>query len=105
MDWEPDAACELTATGPKCPTDAESINVATKLRALFPRNRYILSTASVHVGMYGEGTFKSAQPVSPWTGLQLALAKSTGRLQHDAGKGSHMDLMLHLQLPRYMQYG
>jgi chitinase len=85
MDWEPEAACKLTAAGPNCPTDAESINVAIKLRSLFPKRRYILSTASVHVGMYGEGLYKYALPVSAWTGLQLALAKSAGGLQHEAG--------------------
>jgi hypothetical protein len=83
MDWEPDAACELTAAGLRCPTDAESIDVATKLRSLFPQNRYLLSIASMHVGMYGEGAFRSAKPISPWTGLQLALAKSAGALQQD----------------------
>eukprot|EP00882_Tetradesmus_deserticola_P031452 GHRQ01035564.1.p1 GENE.GHRQ01035564.1~~GHRQ01035564.1.p1 ORF type:complete len:369 (+),score=117.10 GHRQ01035564.1:314-1420(+) len=30
----------------------------------------------MHVGMYGQGAFAAARPVSPWTGLQLALAKS-----------------------------
>jgi hypothetical protein len=78
MDWEPAAACTLTPAGPSCPTDAESISIASQLRKLFPRSRYILSIASVHVGLYGEGSFAAAKPISPWTGLQLALAKSPG---------------------------
>lgn len=76
MDWEPAAACSLTAAGPACPTDAEGIAAARRLRALFPKSKFILSLASVHVGMYGEGSFAAAKPVSPYAGLQLALAKS-----------------------------
>lgn len=84
MDWEPAAACSLTAAGPACPTDAEGIAAARRLRALFPKSKFILSLASVHVGMYGEGSFAAAKPVSPYAGLQLALAKSAGEVVHDA---------------------
>jgi hypothetical protein len=54
--------------------------VASQLRKLFPKSRFILSTASTHVGMYGQGQFAAAKPITPWTGLQLALAKSPGEL-------------------------
>jgi chitinase len=63
-------------TSVSCPTDAESVATTAALRAALPAGQYILSTASWHVGMYGEGAFKTSQPVSIFTGVNLAMAKS-----------------------------
>jgi hypothetical protein len=50
-------------------TDAESVAVTAALRAALPQGQYLLSTASWHVGAYGEGAFKNAQPASQYTGM------------------------------------
>jgi len=76
-DYEPNnPACQIVGGTVKCPTDAESVNVLTALRKTFPKGRYILSTASFHVGCYGEGAYAAAKPASGYAGINLAMAKS-----------------------------
>jgi len=75
-DYEPNAACTVSGGKVSCPTDAESIKALTDLRNTFPKGSYLLSTASFHVGCYGEGDFAAAQPRSAYTGINLAMAKS-----------------------------
>ncbi|GBF95961.1 chitinase [Raphidocelis subcapitata] len=79
IDWEPSAPnCVATGTSVSCPTDAESVNAVTKMRAAMPKGQYILSTASFHVGAYGAaGAFAASKPVTKYTGINLAMAKST----------------------------
>eukprot|EP00775_Hariotina_reticulata_P005809 gene5809-6049_t len=79
LDYEPlNPSCTTSAGGVlSCTTDAQSIAVATALRNAMPANQYLMSTASWHVGMYGEGAFVNAQPSgSQYKGINLALAKS-----------------------------
>jgi chitinase len=59
------------------------VAVTAALRAALPKGRYILSTASWHVGMYGEGAFAAAKPLSIYTGVNLAMAKSAAGQQLD----------------------
>ena len=78
LDWEPSApACTASGGKVSCPTDSEAINAATKLRAALPKGQALLSMASFHVGCYGEGAFANSQPVSLYTGIDLALSRST----------------------------
>jgi len=63
-------------SGVSCPTDAESVATTAALRAALPAGQYLLSTASWHVGMFGEGAFTTSQPLSKYTGVNLAMAKS-----------------------------
>jgi len=78
LDYEPAAACTKSAgQAPICPTDAESVDVTTKLRNAFPKGQYLLSTASFHVGCYGEGAFANSKPSdTAYLGINLAMAKS-----------------------------
>jgi chitinase len=88
VDYEPASpSCQrLGGGGVKCATDAESVDVVTKLRAAFPKGAYILSTASWHVGCYGEGAWAASQPTfSQYFGVNLAMAKSAA--------GSTLDLI------------
>ena len=57
--------------------------VTDKLRAALPHGRYLLSTASWHVGMFGEGAYANAKPTSIFTGVNLAMAKSPAGQQLD----------------------
>lgn len=69
LDYEPtNSDCQVKTTGVTCTTDAESVAVTTALRNVLPQGRYLLSTASWHVGCYGEGAFKASQPASIYTG-------------------------------------
>ena len=84
LDYEPtNSNCAVTSTGVTCATDAESVDVTAKLRAALPKGQYLLSTASWHVGMYGEGLFKASKPLSAYTGVNLAMAKSPAGQQLD----------------------
>ncbi len=76
LDYEPTSNCVVGATGVSCPTDSESVAVTAALRSALPAGQYLLSTASWHVGMYGEGAYVNAQPRSAYTGVNLAMAKS-----------------------------
>ena len=79
IDYEPASpACQrLGGGGVRCATDAESVDVVAKFRAAMPKGRYILSTASWHVGCYGAGAWTSAQPTfSQYFGVNLAMARS-----------------------------
>jgi hypothetical protein len=74
---EPSApSCKVSGGRVSCPTDAEGVNAVTKLRAALPKGRYLLSTASFHVGTYGEGAFAGSLPVTSYTGINLAMARS-----------------------------
>ena len=66
-----------------CPTDAEGIAAVTALRTALPKGSYLLSTASFHVGCYGEGAFAASWPSSKYTGINLAMARSTAGQQLD----------------------
>jgi hypothetical protein len=69
LDYEPtNSNCQVRSTGVTCATDAESVAVTAALRSALPQGRYLLSTASWHVGCYGEGAFKTSQPASVYTG-------------------------------------
>jgi hypothetical protein len=69
IDYEPtNSNCVVGATSVSCTTDPESVSVTSALRAALPKGQYLLSTASWHVGCYGEGGFKVAQPASIYTG-------------------------------------
>lgn len=69
IDYEPtNSNCVVGATSVSCATDAESVAVTSALRAALPKGQYLLSTASWHVGCYGEGVFKTSQPPSIYTG-------------------------------------
>ena len=47
------------------------------MRAAMPKGKYIMSTASFHVGAYGVGSFVNSQPTfSQYFGVNLAMAKS-----------------------------
>ena len=60
-----------------CATDGLSVSVMTAMRATLPKGQYLLSTATFHVGAYGEGAFVDAAPSgSPFRGVNLAMAKS-----------------------------
>jgi chitinase len=84
LDYEPsNPACKVAGGKVSCTTDAESVDVTTKLRAALPFGKYLLSTASWHVGMYGEGSFAGAQPVSIYTGVNLAMARCPAGQQLD----------------------
>lgn len=84
LDYEPtNSNCKVGATKVTCATDAESVTVTTTLRNALPKGQYLLSTASWHVGCYGEGAFKASQPASAYTGVNLAMAKSVAGQQLD----------------------
>jgi hypothetical protein len=68
LDYEPAAACQVSAGKVTCATDTESVEVTTQLRDAFPKGQYILSTASFHVGCYGEGLFAASKPITAYTG-------------------------------------
>jgi len=69
LDYEPsNSNCVVKSTGVTCATDAESVAVTTALRNALPKGQYLLSTASWHVGCYGEGAFTASQPGSIYTG-------------------------------------
>lgn len=69
LDYEPsNSNCVVGTTSVSCSTDAESVSVTAALRAALPKGQYLLSTASWHVGCYGEGAFKASQPASIYTG-------------------------------------
>jgi len=77
LDWEPSSPnCAVSGGKATCPTDAEGISVVTALRTAFPKGQALLSTASFHVGCYGEGAFAAAKPASKYTGINLAMARS-----------------------------
>ena len=77
LDYEPsNPACKVVSGKVSCTTDAESVEVTAKMRAALPVGQYIMSTASWHVGMFGEGAYAGAQPVSIFTGVNLAMARS-----------------------------
>jgi chitinase len=78
IDYEPtNPGCTITAGQVKCATDAEYVQIATKLRTAMPAGQYLMSVASFHVGAYGEGQFVASKPATPYTGISLALAKSS----------------------------
>ena len=83
LDYEPAASCTSGGGTVSCATDAESVVVTAALRAALPKGQYILSTASWHVGMYGEGAFANAKPGSAYTGVNLAMAKSSAGQELD----------------------
>lgn len=84
LDYEPtNSACVVGTTAVQCATDAQSVAVTAALRSALPRGSYLLSTASFHVGCYGEGAFKASQPASAYTGVNLAMAKSVAGQQLD----------------------
>lgn len=86
LDYEPGTpSCSNSGGTMRCSTDEESVSVAAALRMELPKGRYLLSTATWHVGMYGEGAFAAARPASIFTGINLALAKS--------GAGQSLDLI------------
>ena len=92
LDWEPStAACTVSGSTVSCPTDAEAVAAVTTLRSALPKGQFILSTASFHVGLYGEGAFAASKPASGYRGIDLAMAKSP------AGQG--------LDLINIMSYG
>ncbi|KAF8057665.1 endochitinase [Scenedesmus sp. PABB004] len=77
LDYEPtNSNCVVSSGGVSCATDAESVAVTAALRSALPAGRYLLSTASWHVGAYGVGAFANAQPRSVYTGVNLAMAAS-----------------------------
>jgi chitinase len=78
VDWEPaSASCTGAGTGAvSCPTDAQAVAAVTALRAALPKGQAILSTASFHVGLYGEGAYTASRPASAYTGINLAMARS-----------------------------
>ncbi|KAI8475983.1 MAG: glycoside hydrolase superfamily [Monoraphidium minutum] len=77
LDWEPStAACAATGGKVSCPTDAEGVAAVTALREKLPKGQYLLSTASFHVGVYGEGAFAASKPASGYMGINLAMARS-----------------------------
>eukprot|EP00775_Hariotina_reticulata_P002730 gene2730-3027_t len=83
LDYEPVAACQVSSGKVSCPTDAESVSVTTTLRNALPKGQYLLSTASWHVGMYGEGACAASRPASGFTGVNLAMARSAAGQQLD----------------------
>lgn len=87
IDFELPSTCSTSAAGTvSCSTDTLLISVTSALRMALPVGQYILSTATWHVGCYGEGAFKNSQPSgSAWKGANLALAKS--------GAGQQLDLI------------
>eukprot|EP00775_Hariotina_reticulata_P010535 gene10535-10695_t len=77
LDYEPtNSNCVVGQSSVSCLTDAESVATTAALRSALPAGQYLLSTASWHVGMFGEGAFKASQPLSQYTGVNLAMAKS-----------------------------
>ena len=79
LDWEPPfAACAASGGVVTCPTtDAQSVSVLTAMRSAFPKGQYILTVASFSKGAYGEGLYANSKPTgSPYTGINLAMAKS-----------------------------
>jgi hypothetical protein len=84
LDWEPSApACTASGGRVSCPTDAEGVAAATKLRDALPKGQFLLSTASFHVGCYGEGAFAASKPASAYTGINLAMARSAAGQSFD----------------------
>ena len=75
--------CSPSGGKANCPTDAEGIAAVTALRTALPKGSYLLSTASFHVGCYGEGAFAASKPSSKYTGINLAMARSTAGQQLD----------------------
>jgi chitinase len=74
IDWEPSGPnCVASGGTISCPTDAEAITAATKMRQALPKGQYLLSTASFHVGCYGTGAFAASKPNSVVRGLGLGL--------------------------------
>lgn len=67
-----------------CATDAESVSVTSALRTALPKGQYLLSTASWHVGCYGEGIYKTAQPASQYTGVRGRAAGGSATAGHCA---------------------
>jgi hypothetical protein len=46
------------------------------MRDALPKGQFLLSTASFHVGCYGEGAFAASKPATAYTGINLAMARS-----------------------------
>jgi chitinase len=59
-----------------CDSDQQSIEVVTKLREALPKGQYLLTAGTLGVGAFGEGEFAGSQPVSNYTGFDLAVARS-----------------------------
>ena len=80
VDFEPPRPrCQITS-GQPCKAAADLANAVKALRKAMPAGAYLMSLASFHVGCYGEGAFAASLPITEYTGLSLALARS------DAGK-------------------
>ncbi|MEV0848628.1 glycosyl hydrolase family 18 protein [Streptomyces sp. NPDC049954] len=74
--WEPTAPrCTRSGSRVECTTDAESISIVKALSKGLPTGS-TLSVAVMHVGAYGEGAWTDSQPLSPYTGVSLALLRS-----------------------------
>lgn len=68
-DFEPNNPnCVASGGKVSCASDADSVSALTKLRSVLPKDQYLLSTASWHVGMYGTGDFVASKPASIYTG-------------------------------------
>jgi hypothetical protein len=58
-----------------CDTDESTVRAVTKLREALPKGQYLLGWIAAGAGAFGEGEFAS-QPVSTYTGFDLAVARS-----------------------------
>ena len=66
LDYEPaNIACNVVNGVVSCNTDQQSVAVTTILRNALPRPTYIMSAATWHIGMYGEGAFAAAKVGGP----------------------------------------
>lgn len=85
LDYEPsNPACASAGGAVSCRTDAESVAVTAALRTALPKGQYLLSTASWHMGVFGEGAWAGEQPAdSVYKGVNLAMAKSPAGQQLD----------------------
>jgi chitinase len=78
VDYEPtNPACAASNGHVTCASDGEFVQVVSATRAAMPRPQ-LVSIAAWSVGAYGEGAYAAAAPTgSAYTGLVLALLRST----------------------------
>jgi len=93
IDYEPtNPNCQITSQGVHCTSDQDYISIINKYRAAVPKGKQLLTAAVFSVGAYGEGQFANDQPISPNTGVALAMLKQNGQqldminvMSYDAG--------------------
>lgn len=69
-------ACSKSAL--RCSTDVELTSVISRLRAVLPAPRYMLTASMPSVGAFGQGAWKRSLPQTQRTGMALNPLKMAG---------------------------